>query len=179
MKKTENLFQKRHNNPYIKLLAGYTRSIFQDFESFLRSEVNLVEGDIRMVFDEYISGFITYEKLAGFYTLKDLSEVFLRNFQLQFDGVDKTIEPDFDYISRKTETFVRPGILAIGFDEKSFSHSILGFNPHWDYKHYDEYIGQKIVKLSTIDEIQLNCDIYDGRVVNGLSQTKCYQFRFR
>ena len=71
-------WKKRHNNPYIKLLAGYTRSIAQDFESFLRSELNLVEGDIRMVFHEYISGFITYEILAGFYTVKDLSDVFLR-----------------------------------------------------------------------------------------------------
>ena len=36
-------------------------SIFQDFESYLRTEIDMVEDDIRLVFDEYNSDFITYE----------------------------------------------------------------------------------------------------------------------
>ena len=38
----------------------------------------------------------------------------------------------------KTKLVVRPGIKAIKFDEKSFFSTILGFDPHWDYKHYNE-----------------------------------------
>ena len=29
------------------ILAGYNSSVFQDFESYLRTEVDLVENDIR------------------------------------------------------------------------------------------------------------------------------------
>ena len=36
----------------MKLLAIYVRSVFQDFESFLRTEVDLVEHDINLVLDE-------------------------------------------------------------------------------------------------------------------------------
>ena len=37
---------------YLSDLAVYNRSIFQDFESFLRTAVDLVEDDIRLVLDE-------------------------------------------------------------------------------------------------------------------------------
>ena len=46
---------------YMLILAIYVNYIFQDFESFLRTEVDLVEDDIRLVLDEYISNFISYE----------------------------------------------------------------------------------------------------------------------
>ena len=41
-------------------LAGYNRSVFKDFESYLRTEVDLVEDDIRLVLDKYNSSYITY-----------------------------------------------------------------------------------------------------------------------
>ena len=43
----------------------------------------------------------------------------------------------------KTELVVRDGIIARRFDEKSVFNTTLGFTPHWDYKHYIEYISQK------------------------------------
>ena len=43
---------------YMEILTGYTSSVFQDFESFLRTEVDLVEGDIKLVLDEYNSSFV-------------------------------------------------------------------------------------------------------------------------
>ena len=49
-------------------------SVFEDFESFLRTEVDLVQDDIKLVLDEYNSSFITYELDPGFYTFKDISE---------------------------------------------------------------------------------------------------------
>ena len=39
------------NGAYMNILAGYTSSIIQDFESYTRREVDLVEDDIRMVLE--------------------------------------------------------------------------------------------------------------------------------
>ena len=36
----------------METLAGYSSSIFQDFESYLRTYVDLVEDDNRLVSDE-------------------------------------------------------------------------------------------------------------------------------
>ena len=88
--------------------------------------------------------FITYEVTPGIYSFEDLSEVLLKSLQLEYEGVNKTVDIKNDDISMKTKLFERPGIIAIRFDEKSFFSTILGFNPHWDYKHYDEYISQRL-----------------------------------
>ena len=76
----------------------------------------------------------------------------------------------------KTRWAVRPGILAIRFDEQSFFATILGFAPHWDYKHYNKYFTQNILNLSTTNRIHLKCDEIDGSVVNGLRQLTFYSF---
>ena len=41
------------------ILSVYVSSILKDFESFLKTEVDLVEDDNRLVLDEYNSSFIT------------------------------------------------------------------------------------------------------------------------
>ena len=46
-------------------LSIYVDSTFQDFESFLTTESNLVEEGIRLVLDEYNSGFVTYDFEPG------------------------------------------------------------------------------------------------------------------
>ena len=71
---------------------------------------------------------------------------------------------------------VRSGIIAIRFDEKSFFSTILGFTPGWDYKHYNQYLSQKIVNLSNTIKINLLCDAIDGSVVNGIRQPILYRF---
>ena len=43
---------------YMPILAMYVDSIFLDFESFLRTEIDSVEDDVRLVLDDYISSFI-------------------------------------------------------------------------------------------------------------------------
>ena len=45
---------------YTNFLRGYFRSLLQDFESYLRTEVDLVEVDIKLVLDEYSSSFMTF-----------------------------------------------------------------------------------------------------------------------
>ena len=62
------------------------------------------------------------------------------------------------------------------FDEKSFFNTILGFSPYWDFKSFDEYFGEKFMKLSTIETVHLKCDCIDGNVVNGLGQLKLNSF---
>ena len=54
--------------------------------------------------------------------------------------------------------------------------SILGFNQHWDYKHYNEHISQKIKNLITKDKIHLKCDVIDGSVVNGIQDSVLFNF---
>ena len=40
------------NEKYLAVLAGYASSILQDFESYSRTEVDLVADDIRLFLDE-------------------------------------------------------------------------------------------------------------------------------
>ena len=157
------------------ILSGYSSSLFQDFESFLRTEVDLVEDDIKLVLDEYNSSFITYEISPGIYTFKDISEVLL-NFFNQNIKVISIIVIEFDDITRKTKLVVRPGFIAIRFDEKSFFSTNLGFNPGWDYKHYNKYISQKIVNLSITNKIHMKCDVIDGSIHDGISQPVLFSF---
>ena len=48
---------------YMNIFSGYPRSVFQDFESYLRTEIDLVENDIRLVLDKYNSIFFTILKI--------------------------------------------------------------------------------------------------------------------
>ena len=52
----EKSIKRMENDEYKKKSAGYTRSMSQDFESNLRTE--LIEHDIRLVFDNGNSSFI-------------------------------------------------------------------------------------------------------------------------
>ena len=87
---------------YMNIFASCDRYIFQDFESSMRTEVDLVQDDIRLVLDNYNSSFITYEIKQGIYIFEDLSEVFLKSLQLEFGGVDNAIDIEFDEISMRT-----------------------------------------------------------------------------
>ena len=139
----------------MNILAGFTSSLFENHESYIETDVDLVADDIRLVSDKYISSLITSEITQGIYIF-GLSEDLLRNLQLDFDGVDNAIYIEFDDISMKSKLVVRPGFRAIRFDENSFFSNFLGFFSHWDYKHYNKDISQKFVNLSTIKkEIEL------------------------
>ena len=73
--------KKNESEKYMNILAGYTSSMFQDFESYLRTLIDLVEDDDRMVLEDYLSTFITYELPPGVYTLEDISEFLTFNNQ--------------------------------------------------------------------------------------------------
>ena len=60
----------------------------------------------------------------------------------------------------------------------------MGFKPFWNYKptnaiHADSsgvYTSDKILNLSTIDDIRLKCDVIDGSVVNGKRELVLFGF---
>ena len=126
-KYNEQVTKRIKDEQYMNLLAIYASSIFQDFESFLRTQIDLVEDDIKLVLDEYNSSFITYELEPGIYSYRDISEALFYILQSEYPSSDCEILIRLDDITRKTKLVVNSGIIAIRFDEKSFFSTILGF----------------------------------------------------
>ena len=172
----EQVTKRMNDEGYMNILGRYTNSVFQDFESFLRTQMDLVENDIELVLDEYNSNFDTYELTPGIYTFKDISEALYNILQSEYPGPANVIDIEYDDITMKTKLFARYGIMAIRFDEKSFFSTILGFTSGWDYKSYKKYTSQKILNLGSTNKIHLKCDCIDGSVVNGLRQPILYSF---
>ena len=172
----EQVTKRMKDEQYLNILAIYTRSVFQDFEIFLRTQIDLVEDDIKLVLDEYNSSFVTYELNPGIYNYRDISEALFYILESEYPSSDSEILIRLDDITRKTKLVVNSGIIAIRFDENSFFSTILGFTPGWDYKHYNQYLSQKIVNLSTTNKIHLKCYVIDGSVVNGDRQPILYSF---
>ena len=168
--------KRMKDDKYLEILAGYTRSVFQDFESFLRTQIDLIEDDLKLVLDEYNSSFITYELEPGIYTFKDISEALFNILQSEYPGPNNVIDIEYDDITMKTKLVVNIGNIAIRFDEKSFFSTILGFTPGWDYKHYNKYISQKIVNLGSTNKIHLKCDAIDGSIQDGVRQPILFSF---
>ena len=93
--------EKNCAKPLIKLIHRYQILIFQDFESFLRTEVDLVEDDIRLNLDENNSSFITYENTPGNHTFKDVSEVLFNILQPEYPGFSNVIASELDDFTMK------------------------------------------------------------------------------
>ena len=60
---------------YMDLIVGYSQRKLQDLECYVRTEVDSVENDNRLVLAESKSSVNSYEKSPGISTSKDLSEV--------------------------------------------------------------------------------------------------------
>ena len=112
----------------------YIDSIFQDFESFLKTKIDLVEEDIRLVLNEYNSSCITYELEPGIYTFKDLFEALSNIPQPEYEIFDNSVDIEFDDIAKKTKLVEKPGDIAARFEVFSFFITMLVFQPHWNYK---------------------------------------------
>ena len=159
----------------------------QDFESYLRNLTGLNEDDIQLILKQYNYKFITYEISPGIYTFKEISEVLSRGFEKEFE-IRGEIQPNTEYdksdsfiIERdintmKTKLIVGSEINTLRFDEKSFFNTILGLAPYWDYKNHNEYVGEKIINLSSTNKIHLKSDVIDGSVVNGIRQPILFSF---
>ena len=172
----EQVTKRMNDEQYMNILAFYTRSVFQHFESFLRTQIDLIEDDIKLVLDEYNSSFISYELEPGIYSYKEISEALFYILQSEYPQSNSEILIRLDDVTRKTKLVVNSGIIAVRFDEKSFFSTILGFTAGRDYKHYNQYLSQKIVNLSITNKIHLKCDAIDGSVVDGVRQPILYSF---
>ena len=137
------------------------------------------EEAIQLILKQSNSHFITYELTPGIQTIQDISDVVHT-----FSGHTEIIEIEYDDISMKTKIILnytdgekKFGLGTLRLDERSLFHTLLGFEPYWDYKptnsnHVaipDVYTSDKISKLNTTTKIHLKCDIIDGSVVDGLN----------
>ena len=109
------------DDKYMYILSSYSSSIFQDFETLLRTQIGLVEDDIKLVLDEYNSSFVTYVLEPGIYIFKDISEALFNILQTEYPGSNNVFDIEYDDITRETKLVVKSGIIGIRFDEKSFS----------------------------------------------------------
>ena len=99
----EQVTKRMKDDQYVLILSIYVSSIFQDFESFLRTEIDLVEDDIRMVLYEYISKFVNYKLQPDIYTFKDLSEALFKIFQPEHELFNNSIDTELDDITKNTK----------------------------------------------------------------------------
>ena len=124
--------EKKNTDAYMLLLLNYARSLFRDFESYLRIVVGLDEKDIQLILKEYNSDFITYELTPGIYTIQDISDAIQT-----FSGHKEIIQIEYDDFSMKTKIILlfknnEKRLFAfetLRFDVKSFFHTLLGFTP--------------------------------------------------
>ena len=179
--------EKMNSDGYMLLLLGYSKSLFRDFESYLRIVVGLDEEDIQLILKEYNSHFITYELTPGIYTIQDISDAIHT-----FSGHSEIIQIKYDDISKKTKIILKFkdgtgkfGLGTLRFDEKSCFHTLLGFTPYWDYKPTNsdrdaipgEYTSDKIIlNLNTIKKIHLKCDCIQGSIVDGKRKPILFSF---
>ena len=77
----EQVTKRMEDVGFMNFLSGYPRSVFQNFETYLRTEFDLVEDNFRLVLDNYNSSFITYELDPGIYTFEDPSEALFNILQ--------------------------------------------------------------------------------------------------
>ena len=174
---------KSSHDGYIILLMGYARSPFRDFESYLRNIVGLDEDDNQVILKQYNEKFITYELDPGNYTIEDLQKaVYSLGYhegalQIEYDDLNKKVKLT---LTRFGKTF---GTLR--FDKKSFFHTLLKFEPYWDYKPTNAFQADSpgayttdkyILNLNTIDKIHLKCDCIDGSIQDGVRQPILFSF---
>ena len=179
--------EKINTDGYMILLLGYSRSLFRDFESYLRIVVGLEEEDIQLILKQYNSHFVTYELTPGIYTIQDIADAIHT-----FSRHSEIIQIEYDDISMKTKIILKFrnnngtkfGLGTLRFDEKSFFHTLLGFTPYWDYKPTNSdhdaipgvYTSDKILNLSSTNKIHLKCDCIDGSIQDGIRQPILYSF---
>ena len=65
----EEVTKRMEDVGYMNILAGYPSSVFQDFELYLRTQIDLVKDDIRLVLDKYNSSFslLNYNQVFTFW----------------------------------------------------------------------------------------------------------------
>ena len=114
--------EKKNSDGSMIILLGYSRSLFRNFEKYLRVVVGLDEEYIQLILKDYNSHFITYELTPGIETIQDISDTIPT-----FSGHSEIIEIEYDDISMKTKIILKYiggqknlGSGTLRFDQKSF-----------------------------------------------------------
>ena len=180
--------EKKNSDGYMILLLGYSKSLFRDFERYLRIVIGLDEEDIQLILKQYNSDFITYELTPGIYRIQEIS-----NAIHTFSGHSEIIQIGYDDFNMKTKIILEfknndRGMFGLGtlrFDDKSFFHTLLGFSPYWDYKPTNSNhvaipgvntSDEIILNLNTTNKIHLKCDCIDGSIQDGARQPILFSF---
>ena len=173
--------EKRETDAYIALIMGHARSPFREYESYLGILVGLFEDDIQLISKQYNSNFNGYEKSNGIYSIKCISDVFytmgvhegILQIKKNDTGLKKTHFNPFWwkiwYVKVYSEVFLQQSIKIGSF---------------WDYKPTNAsdsdtpsvYTSEKIINSSTLEEIHLKCDVFEGSTLNAVRQTILYSF---
>ena len=167
---------------FMILLTGYAKSLFRDFETYLRIAVGLEENNIRLILKQYNEKFITYALEPGNYNIQDIHKTLS-----SLDDHKENIQIDYDEINKKVKLILTSAnsFGTLRFDDKSFFHTLFGFDPYWDYKptiaiHADLpgiYTNDKdILNLNSINKIHLKCDAIDGSIQDGVRQPILFSF---
>ena len=156
----------------MRFLAVYVDSMFQDFGSFFRTQVDLVQDDIRLVLDEYNSSFITYEWEPGIYTFKDNSDVVSNILQSKYPGPSNVNIIEFDDISKKTKLVGRNRIIV---KKNRFLKSSSVTNFIGIINTIINTLARKL-NLSATNKIHLKCDCFNGSNINGVQQLILFSF---
>ena len=161
---------KSSHDGYIILLTGYINSSFRDFESYLRIMVGLEEDNIQLILKQYNEKFITYDIDPGNYNIEDIQKAVY-----PLGDHENTLQIEYDDLNKKVKLILtRFGTLR--FDKNSFFHTLLGFEPYWDYKP-GVYTSNKIIlNLNTINKIHLKCDNIDGSIQDGVREPILFSF---
>ena len=90
--------EKSNTDAYLILLTNYAKSPFREVESYLRIVIDLEEDDIKLVFNQFNSNFVTHEIPPGVHTFKDTSEAVYA-----LGDPKGTLRLEYDDVSIKTK----------------------------------------------------------------------------
>ena len=136
-----------------------------------------------MILNQNNEKFITYELDPGNYNIEDIHQAVY-----SLDDHKGNLQIAYDEIHKKVKLILTSSANSFGtlrFDDKSFFHTLLGFDPYWDYKstiaiHADfpgVYTNDKdVLNLNTKNKIHLKCDAIDGSIQDGLRQPILFSF---
>ena len=151
---------------------GYNSSPIRDFESYLRIVIGLDEDYIQLILKQYNEKVIIYELSPGSYTTKDISEA----VHTIVDH-EETLKIEYDDISMKTK-LISTDFEILRFDKRSFFHTLLKFEPYWDFKldPIGVFTSGKVLNLNAINKFHLKTDAIDGSFVYGIRETILFCF---
>ena len=88
------------------------------------------------------------------------------------------------WFKQENQTYFNPFWIDMWNVKKSFFHTLLKFEPYWDYKPTNvfnsiapgRYVNDKVLNINIINKIHLKCDVIDGSIQDGVRQASLFSF---